>query len=98
MDPNVAVMGAMPRTPSHHQKQYFFLCHGFPAAPGMPLAAPSVLGTMASNKNVRLRLPSVSFSVIFCFSVVTKNENHPLPNLKPTAEAVEIKLCCWQVT
>ena len=43
---------AMPRTEPHSQKQYFFVARGFPAAPGMPRAAPSVLGTVASGKNV----------------------------------------------
>ena len=56
MDPNVAVMGAMPRTGIHPQRQKIFLARGFPAAPGMPRADPSVLGTVASGKNVWFKI------------------------------------------
>ena len=80
MDPNVAVMGAMPSTESHSQKQYFFLCHGFPAAPGMPRADPSVLGTVASGKNVWFKIGQPQFQPDF--SVVAKKRKSlpPLPS------------------
>ena len=89
MNPKVAVMGAMPRTESHSQKQYFFLCHGFPAAPGMPRAAPSVLGTVASGKNVWFKIRQRDFQRYFfccsCRQEAKITPHPPLPHLKPTA-------------
>ena len=72
MGPNVAVMGAMPRTESHSQKQYFFLPRGFPAAPGMPRAPPRVLGTVASGKNVWFKIGQRQFQRDYLFVVAKK--------------------------
>ena len=66
MDPNVAVMGAMPRTGIHPQRQKIFLARGFPAAPGMPRADPSVLGTVASGKNVWFKIGQCAQRYFFC--------------------------------
>ena len=79
MDPNVAVMGAMPRTGIHPQRQKIFLPRGFPAAPGMPRADPSVLGTVASGKNVWFKIARPQFQRDFVFSVVAKKRKSPPP-------------------
>ena len=87
MDPNVAV-GAMPRTGIHPQRQKIFLPRGFPAAPGMPRADPSVLGTVASGKNVWFKIAQRQFQRDVFSVVAKKRKSPPLPHLKPTAEAV----------
>ena len=81
MDPKVAVMEAIPRTESHPQKQNFLVCHGFPAAPGMPRAAPSVLGTMASGKNVFSKIGQRDFqrNVFSVVVLVAKKRKSPPP-------------------
>ena len=77
MDPNVAVMGAMPRTGIHPQRQKIFVARGFPAAPGMPRAAPSVLGTVASGKNVWFKIGQRDFQRDFLFVVAKKRKSLP---------------------
>ena len=89
MDPNVAVMGAIPRTGIHPQRQKIFLCHGFPAAPGMPRADPGVLGTVASGKNVWFKIARPQFQRDFLLS--PKSENHyPPPPSETDRKAVGI--------
>ena len=90
MDPKVAVMGVMPRTESHSQKQYFFLARGFPAVPGMPRAAPIVLGTVASGKNIWFKIARRFFQRdVYFFSVVAKNRKSlPPPPSETDRKAV----------
>ena len=80
MDPNVAVMGVKSMTGSHLQRQKIFVARGFPAAPGMPRADPSVLGTVASGKNVWFKIGQRDFQRdVYFFSVVAKKRKSPPP-------------------
>ena len=89
--PKTGKSSKMPRTGSHPQKQYFFLCHGFPAAPGVPRAAPRVLGTVASGKNVWFKIarPQFQRDFFYLFSVVAKKRKSlPPPPSETDRKAV----------
>ena len=60
-----------------------------PAAPGIPQAALSVLVTIASGKNMLSKIGQRQFQRDFVLSPKSEN-HHPLPHLKPTAEAVRM--------
>ena len=63
----------------------FLLPRGFPAAPGMPRAAPRVLGTVAFGKNVWFKIARRDFQRDSLSVVAKKRKSPPLPHLKPTA-------------
>ena len=90
MDPNVVVMGAMPRTGIHPQRQKIFVARGFPAAPGMPRADPSVLGTVASGKNVWFKIGQRDLQRYSVVLVAKKRKSPPPPPSETDRKAVGI--------
>ena len=88
MDPNVAVMGAMPRPVIHPQRQKIFVSRGFPAAPGMPRADPGVLGTVASGKNVWFKIARPQFQRDSLSVVAKKRKSPPPPPSETDRKAV----------